>query len=210
MSGRYLFFVATVVSLIAVPGPDMIYVLGRSMAFGRRSGLFSSLGIAAGYVLLTLLVATGFQIVFETWPPLFSILKYAGIIYLTYLAWRLITSEGVSPGAAGPSTDSDWRAFSSGVATSALNPKGLLFYFSILPQFFVAGTWPFWQHALVYGFTTSALCLVLYSAMGAAAVIGARRFVAGPTMQRRLARASGVMLLAAVATLFGADWVAKP
>lgn len=210
MSGRYLFFVATVVSLIAVPGPDMIYVLGRSMAHGRRSGLFSSLGIAAGYALVTLLVAAGFQIVFETWPALFSVLKYAGIAYLAYLACRLIASDGAGADEVGPSTNSDWRAFASGVATSALNPKGQLFFFSILPQFFVAGTWPFWQHALVYGFTTCVLCFVLYSALGAAAVYGSRRWAAGPTARKHMARLSGVVLLAVVATLFGTDRVIQP
>lgn len=209
MSGRYFFYVATVVSLIAVPGPDMLYVLGRSMAHGRRAGAFSSLGIATGYAFMTLLVAAGFQAVFGTWPTLFSILKYGGIVYLTYLACRLIASDGALQHEAGPLSNSDWRAFSSGVATSALNPKGLLFYFSILPQFFVAGTWPFWQHALVYGFTASLLCLVLYSALGAAAVFGARRWIVGPTSRRRMAQISGVVLLAAVATLFGTDWIVQ-
>lgn len=207
MSGRYLVFVATVVGLIAVPGPDMLYVIGRSTAHGRRAGWFSSLGIAAGYCFLTLLVAAGFQIVFETRPALFSIIKYVGILYLTYLAYRLIASDGALEKEAGPATNSDWRAFSAGVATSALNPKGLLFYFSILPQFFVAGPWPFWQHALVYGLTTSLLCLVLYSALALAVSIGARRWLAGPGERRRMSQAAGVLLLAAVALLFGTDWI---
>lgn len=209
VSGRYFFFVATVVSLIAVPGPDMLYVLGRSIAYGRRAGVFSSLGIAGGNCLLTLLVAVGFQAAFETWPTLFSVVKYAGILYLTYLAYRLIASEGAPQERSGPMSDSDWRAFSSGVVTSALNPKGLLFYFSILPQFFVAGTEPFWRHALVYGLTTAVLCFVLYSALGAAAVFGARRWAVGPKARKRLTQMSGLVLLAAVVTLFGTDWVVQ-
>jgi threonine/homoserine/homoserine lactone efflux protein len=208
VSGRYLFFVATVVGLIAVPGPDMLYVIGRATAHGRRAGWFSALGIAAGYSLMTLLVAAGFQVVFEAWPALFSAIKLIGIVYLTFLAARLMLSDGALQDAAAPSTASDWRAFSAGVATAALNPKGLLFYFSILPQFFVAGPWPFWQHALVYGLTTSLLCLVLYSAIGTAVSLGARRFLARPEGRRRLSQIAGLMLLAAVVLLFGTDWIA--
>lgn len=210
MSGHYLLFVATVVGLIAVPGPDMLYVLGRAVAGGRRSAICSAAGVAAGYALVTILVAAGFQAAFDAWPQLFSILKYAGALYLTYLAWRLTSSAGASrDDSASPSAASDWRAFASGAATSALNPKGLLFYFSILPQFFVAGSQPFWQYALIYGFTTCFLCLTLYSALGSVASLGARRWATDAKAQRRMSRISGFVLLAAVVTLLGTDGIAR-
>lgn len=204
MIGRYLAFVATVVSLIAVPGPDMLYVLGRTAARGARAGCVSALGIATGYVLVTLLVASGFQIVFATWPALFDILTYVGAGYLALLALRLTFSDTGAPESL-EATGSDWRAFSAGIATSALNPKGLLFYFAILPQFFAIEDGPFWRHALIYGFTTCLLCFVLYSAMALATDRGVRRFLSAPAARNQMTRAAGVLLLAAVVTLLAAE-----
>jgi threonine/homoserine/homoserine lactone efflux protein len=206
VSGRYLVFVATVVSLIAVPGPDMLYVLGRSLASGGRAGCFSALGIASGYALLTLLVAAGFQLVFEAFPALFLAFKYCGVAYLSWLALRLIRSDGGFEALSRRPGRDDWAAFSAGVATSLLNPKGLLFYFAILPQFFAAADGPFWRHALIYGWTTSILCLTLYSALGCAASYGARRWTPEPTASRNLSRLAGVLLLMSVLAMLGAEW----
>ncbi|WP_108917454.1 LysE family translocator [Methylosinus sporium] len=212
VSGRYLVFVATVVSLIAVPGPDMLYVLGRSLASGGRAGCFSAAGIASGYALLTLLVAAGFQLVFEAFPALFLALKYIGVAYLSWLAFRLVRSEGGLHAPSRGPRRSEWASFSAGVATSLLNPKGLLFYFAILPQFFAPADGPFWRHALVYGWTTSFLCLTLYSALGYAASYGARRWTPEPSASRDLSRLAGVLLLVSVLAMLGAEWsgVATP
>jgi threonine/homoserine/homoserine lactone efflux protein len=206
VSGRYLVFVATVVSLIAVPGPDMLYVLGRSLTSGGRAGCFSAAGIAAGYALLTLLVAAGFQLVFEAFPALFVAVKYIGVAYLSWLALRLIRSDGGFDALSRRPGRSDWAAFSAGVATSLLNPKGLLFYFAILPQFFAAADGPFWRHALIYGWTTSFLCLTLYSALGCAASYGARRWTPEPAANRGLSRLAGALLLLSVLAMLGAEW----
>ncbi|TDX62711.1 threonine/homoserine/homoserine lactone efflux protein [Methylosinus sp. sav-2] len=206
MSGRYLVFVATVVSLIAVPGPDMLYVLGRALASGARAGRFSAAGIAFGYALLTLLVAAGFQLVFAAFPALFLALKYIGVAYLSWLAFRLIRSDGGFEALSRGPGRTDWAAFSAGVGTSLLNPKGLLFYFAILPQFFDAADGPFWRHALVYGWTTSFLCLTLYSALAHAASSGARRWTPEPSASRNLSRLAGVLLLMSVLAMLGAEW----
>ena len=206
VSGRYLVFVATVVSLIAVPGPDMLYVLGRSLGSGGRAGCFSAAGIASGYALLTLLVAAGFQLVFEAFPSLFLALKYIGVAYLSWLAFRLIRSDGGFEAPKPGRGRTDWAAFSSGVATSLLNPKGLLFYFAILPQFFAAADGPFWRHALLYGWTTSFLCLTLYSALGYAASYGARKWTPEPAASRNLSRLAGGLLLLSALAMLGAEW----
>lgn len=205
MSGRYLVFVATVVSLIAVPGPDMLYVLGRSLASGGRAACFSAAGVASGYALLTMLVAAGFQLVFEAFPALFLGLKYIGVAYLCWLAYRLMRSDGGFEALRRGPLREDRAAFWAGVATSLLNPKGLLFYFAILPQFFSAAEGPFWRHALVYGWTTSFLCLTLYSALGCAASYGARRWAPEPVASRNLSRLAGVLLLLSALAMLGAE-----
>lgn len=198
MSIDFLLFVALVVSLIAVPGPDMLYVVGRSITRGRTAAFFAAAGIASGYLGFTVLVATGVGVIFARDETVFRAVQAAGLAYLLYLAWRLVRSDGrgetdvVVPGT------SRAQDFLFGVLTSALNPKGILFYFSILPQFVTPGVGPIWRQALLLGVTTSVLCLVLYFAAGLLASAGSRRWATDPARRRVVARVAAAILLVAV------------
>jgi len=196
---EYAVFVAMVVSLIVVPGPDMLYVVGRSLVRGRLATIYSALGISVGYVLFTGLVAAGLGVVValnETW---FAVVKGAGLVYLTYLAIRLFAATGEGSAEPGARSASRGQDFAFGVLTSALNPKGILFYFAILPQFLVLDSdVALWIQALLLGLTTSALCFVIYAGAGLVAVSGARRWVVGPRGRRRVSRLAGCALLAAI------------
>jgi threonine/homoserine/homoserine lactone efflux protein len=198
---HFLVFILTVVSLIAVPGPDMICVVGRALTGGPRASLFASLGIAAGYAALSFLIAGGVQIVFEVWPPLFLALQYIGIAYLLFLAYKLISSAATSAITRGTQSSSGRDIFLSGVATSALNPKGLLFYFSIMPQFYNPEKYIFWQYALLYGLATSFLCFLLYFLSGLIAIYGSERLLTSDVQRQWLTRLAGLVLLCVVGTL---------
>lgn len=191
-------FLALVVSLIAVPGPDMLYVVGRSVTRGRAAAFFAAAGIAAGYLVFTGLVAVGVGVIFALDESVFRAVQVAGLLYLSYLAWRLFRSDGIGEGEIDVPGISRGEDFVFGVLTSALNPKGILFYFSILPQFVTPAAGPLWLQALLLGATTSLLCLALYFAAGLLASAGSRRWATSPERRRLIARVAGAVLVVAI------------
>lgn len=201
MAGHFVLFVLTVVSLIVVPGPDMLYVVGRAVARGPVACWYSALGIASGYVIFTVLVSAGIGLVLRTVPQLFILIKCAGLIYLAYLAYRLFTSDGRMQDISSDPRISRKEDFVLGVITSTLNPKGILFYFSILPQFFIVGYGPLWWQAVAYGITTSVLCLLIYFSAGIVAAFGLQRWKLTPARTRILTRVSGGILLCTITIL---------
>jgi threonine/homoserine/homoserine lactone efflux protein len=198
---HFSLFVVMVTSLIIVPGPDMLYVVGRSILRGRLAGWYSALGISFGYGLFTILVAAGVGLILETNPALFNAIKICGLLYLSFLAYRLFNADGLVESGGDSPAPSFKSDFIFGVVTSTLNPKGILFYFSILPQFFVVGSGPLWHQALIYGVTTSLLCLMIYYAAGLGAIYGLRRWQMNARRRKLLSQISGIVLLVAIAIL---------
>lgn len=133
----YLLFVLAAVALILLPGPDMMYMLGRRLAQGRRAGILSAIGFnLGGYVRLTAAVL-GLSAILATSAAAFTVVKWIGAAYLVYLGlsalWSkqgpLVTETGVAGGRR--SRTILWQAFLSDV----LNPKVALFFLALLPQF---------------------------------------------------------------------------
>jgi len=132
----YWLFAATGVVLNLTPGQDTLYILGASIAYGRRIGLASALGIGAGCIVHTLAAALGLSAILATSSTAFTIVKLAGAAYLVYLGIRALTAppDAVSPlGHSAPM--SAGLAFRRGVVTNVLNPKVALFFLALLPQF---------------------------------------------------------------------------
>ncbi len=161
-----LFFI-TVISLIIVPGPDMLYVTSRALADGRDAGIKAAIGIASGYLVFTALVAFGLETILRTYPDAFLGFKLLGMLYLMFLAYQLFVADIVNFSSGSTVQKTSFNDVRYGFFTSVLNPKGLVFYFSLLPQFYVEGSMPFWIYAMIYGTVTSILCFVIYSSVGA-------------------------------------------
>lgn len=130
-----LFAVAALI-MVLTPGPNMIYLLSRSLSQGRRAGVISLFGVAAGFLVHMFAAALGLTALFMTVPLAYDLLKWLGAAYLLYLAWA-----AVRPGAASPfqarqlPPDSPARLVFMGFMTNALNPKIAVFYLSVFPQF---------------------------------------------------------------------------
>jgi threonine/homoserine/homoserine lactone efflux protein len=133
-SALFVFMIATV-TLNLTPGPDMLYVIARSVAQGRPAGIASALGIAAGCIVHTLAVAFGLSRLLTAVPAAYEIVKYAGALYLLYLGLRTMLRPGDSLSAADLGPEGLWPIFRQGVATNVLNPKVALFFLAFLPQF---------------------------------------------------------------------------
>ena len=142
---HFPFFVAAVFLLNVTPGPDTAYIVGRSVAQGRKAGLMSALGISAGCCVHSLACAFGLTALLAASATAFTVIKFAGAIYLTYLGVRLIFSSPAKASAtatAGAPVASAHRSlrqlFMQGFWTNVLNPKVVLFFVSFFPQFVAA------------------------------------------------------------------------
>ncbi|KZL19631.1 Leucine efflux protein [Pseudovibrio axinellae] len=205
MATNTLLFLITILSLIVVPGPDMLYVTSRALASGRPAALKASLGISAGYLVFTVLVAAGFQSLFMAEPRLFQAIRWVGLAYLMYLAYRLFFAQGMWTSDEEPQAPAHTNDLKFGFLTSLLNPKGMLFYFSLLPQFYVPEAMPFWIYALVFGFLASLLCLIVYYGIGSLVSGPARLWLANSDNGKRVSMLASLCVFAVGISMVVAD-----
>lgn len=159
-------FLAAGILLNLTPGPDTLYILGRSMAHGRGAGIASAFGICAGSVFHTCAAALGLSAFLSTSAWAFSAVKLAGAAYLVFLGLRALLEPGRDLNLPGQFKQNDaTTAFRQGVLTNVLNPKVALFFLAFLPQFIDAGTQTKTAAFLILGLTfvtTGTIwCLVL-------------------------------------------------
>lgn len=136
-SGRLATFILIVVTLIAIPGPSVIFVVSRGVAMGRRAAVITAVGNEAGLLLQVIAVALGLGVIMENSLTAFTVIKLFGAFYLVYLgvqAWRHRDKLAVEVGAA-PEILRSRRVLREGFIVGATNPKGLLIFTAILPQF---------------------------------------------------------------------------
>lgn len=130
----FLTFLLAALALNVAPGPDMLYVIGRSVGQGRQAGVVSALGIFAGCWAHILAAAVGVAALLRSSPMAFNIVRYAGAAYLLYLGVRIIVQRSRLETQELPS-ESLGNIFRQGVITNVLNPKVALFFLALLPQF---------------------------------------------------------------------------
>jgi threonine/homoserine/homoserine lactone efflux protein len=173
-------FVLACLLLAITPGPNLLYLVSRTLCQGRRAGIVSLAGTSFGFVFHVFAAALGLSAIFLTVPLLYDALRYVGAAYLLWLAWDALRPGGralFSPRTL-PS-DPPARLFRMGVLTSVLNPKVAMFYLALFPQFIDATRGSVLLQGLMLGFlqiainTLGDLCFVL--AAGAITAWLARR-----------------------------------
>jgi len=118
------------------PGPNMLYLISRSICQGRRAGLVSLGGVALGFVFYMFCVAFGITALLLTVPYAYDALRFCGAAYLLYLAWQALRPGGRSAFEVRQLPhDSGARLFAMGFVTNLANPKIAVMYLSLLPQF---------------------------------------------------------------------------
>ncbi|QCP53914.1 LysE family translocator [Trinickia violacea] len=122
--------------MVLTPGPNMIYLISRSICQGRAAGLISLAGVALGFVFYMLCAAFGITVLVLAVPYAYDALRFGGALYLLYLAWQAVKPGGRSPFEVRDlPKDSPRKLFAMGLATNLLNPKAAVLYLSLLPQF---------------------------------------------------------------------------
>jgi threonine/homoserine/homoserine lactone efflux protein len=135
-----LLFVAASVLLVLTPGPNLLYLISRTLAQGRTAGLVSLAGTTSGFVVHILAAALGLSAVFVAVPVAYEALRWAGAAYLLWLAWDALRpgGDGARGGIFAPRplpAAAPAKLFRTGLLTSILNPKVALFYLALFPQF---------------------------------------------------------------------------
>lgn len=199
--------------LVAVPGPNLVYIVTRGVQDGRRAALVSALGVETGTLVHVLAAAGGAGTLITGHPLAFTVLRHAGAGYLAYLGVRALLGRpgpaaGTAEGAEGaegvsPARRRLLRVYRDAVLVNLLNPKVILFFLAFLPQFLPAGLSAGQTRArmLLLGLVFLAVALVLdlgYALLGAALT---GRLHGTPRRERRLSRLVGGVYLGLAAVV---------
>lgn len=192
----------TALGMVLTPGPNMIYLVSRSIGQGRTAGLVSLIGTGVGFLVYMTLANVGLAVVFVLVPWLYIAFKAAGACYLGYLAVRALR-----PGGTGVfetqalQRDPRWRLFRMGLLTNLLNPKAAIMYLALIPQFVD----PKHGHAMQQGFALGSIQITISMLVNGMLIVAAGGVAAFLTSRPRWTiwqrRATGTMLAAVTVLL---------
>jgi threonine/homoserine/homoserine lactone efflux protein len=134
--GTLIAFGVVSLGMVCSPGPNMIYLISRSISQGRKAGIISLMGVVLGFLVYLIASMVGLIAIFNTVPIIYTAMKWAGAAYLLWLAWKAI-----KPGSASIlepivlPVEKPSKLFLMGFITNLLNPKIAVLYISLLPQF---------------------------------------------------------------------------
>lgn len=200
-------FLAAGVGLVVIPGPNIIYIVTRSVGQGRRAGLVSALGVEAATPIHVTAAALGLSALLLSSSLAFSIVKYAGAAYLIVLGIRTFLSRQADHQENMTEPKPLWRIFFQGMLVNLLNPKTALFFFAFLPQFVDPARGPIIEQIFFFGIVLNILGLcndVCYALLAAKA----GQWLKGTAQFRRIQRyvtGSIYLALGVTAALTGSE-----
>jgi threonine/homoserine/homoserine lactone efflux protein len=132
-----IFFILAALILVISPGPNMIYLISKSITQGKKSGFISLAGVVCGFLFHIIMVSFGLTAVLLAVPLAYTVLKAVGTVYLLYLAYQAVKprSRNIFDVDKNVAHDSPKKLFTIGFLTNVLNPKVAVFYLSFFPQF---------------------------------------------------------------------------
>lgn len=192
---KFALFIGVSWALIISPGPDMIYVITRGMAHGRRAGMLSATGVVCGILVHTTAAAFGLTLILQTSAFAFLFVKFVGAAYLLYLgvkAWRDKSTFRLQPST---SVTTSNALFWQGVLSNVLNPKIAIFFMAFLPQFVDKGSAHVTLQMVILGLTFACfgLCFLLFVGYSSGTI--GRWFIYRPQYTQFFQRlASGILI----------------
>ena len=185
-------FLAVDLLLVFTPGADWAYAIAAGLR--DRSVVPAVAGLVAGYAGYTLLAVAGLVVIVASSATLLTVLTVAGAGYLVWLGWGVLRQPAALTASEETVGSSRSRIMLKGAGISGLNPKALLLYFSLFPQFIdPAGGWPVATQTGLFGTLHMAACAVVYLSVGVLArtVLSTR-----PSAALAVTRTSGAMMIA--------------
>ena len=201
----FLAFIVVAAALACTPGVDWAYTIAAGLR--QRSFVPAVAGLCGGYVLHTVLLVAGLAALLAGMPGVLGWITLAGAAYLLWLGVGTLRSwRGASFGAAaGGGSGTQLRTFLQGMGTSGINPKGLLFYVALIPQFVTAdASLPVPVQSGLLGMTFVALAGLVYTAV---ALLSRTLLQSRPGAARGVTLASGIIMVALGAVLLGEQLV---
>ena len=157
---HFLTFALVALGMVLTPGPNMIYLVSRSISQGAQAGLISLGGVAVGFVFYVCCAAFGITALLMAVPYAYDALRIGGALYLLYMAWQALRPGGRSPFQVRELPRSSPRTlFMMGLLTNLLNPKIAIIYVSLLPQFIQPERGSVFAQSLALGMTQVAISL---------------------------------------------------
>ena len=165
-----LAFALVSLGMVLTPGPNMIYLISRSITQGWGAGLVSLGGVALGFVFYMLCAAFGITALLFAVPYAYDALRFAGAAYLLWLAWQAVRPGGRSPFQVHKlPVDGPQKLFVMGLVTNLLNPKIAMLYFALLPQFIDPAAGSVLTQSMALGFTQIAVSVTVNAMIALAA-----------------------------------------
>ncbi|MGW6173087.1 LysE family translocator [Arthrobacter sp. NPDC055138] len=194
-------FAVTAAVIIVIPGPSVLFTIGRSIAFGRRAGVLSVAGNSLGIIPAILAVAFGVGAIVAASVVAFTVLKIAGGLYLVWLGIQAIRHRHAHVSGASRAPASSWKLLRQGFIVGFTNPKTLAFFLAVLPQFVDPAAGAVWAQLLLLGLTFQAIALVCDSVWALAAGTARAWFAKSPRRSSTLSGSGGVMMIGLGGTL---------
>jgi threonine/homoserine/homoserine lactone efflux protein len=192
-----LAFCAVYALTVASPGPGVAAVIARGLAHGMKGAPAFILGFMVGDLVWFGVAATGLAALARTAAVLFVAIKWVGVAYLLYLAWKLWTAPAERVEVQGDDRQHGWRAFMASFTLTLGNPKAILFFLALLPTVIDLASMTLLRFVEI----SAAMCVVLPTVLFVYSLLAAkaRRLFTTPGAVRRLNRSSGVAMAGAAA-----------
>lgn len=191
-----LTFAVASIAIIVIPGPSVLFIVGRSIASGRRAGVLSVIGNALGTIPAVLAVAFGVGAIVASSVVAFTAIKILGGLYLVWLGVQAIRHRGAGQVDGSVAAPRSTRALlAQGFVVGLTNPKTIAFFVAVLPQFVDPSSGPVWAQLLILGLTFQALALACDTVWALAAGTARAWFARSPRRVSTLAGTGGVMLI---------------
>jgi threonine/homoserine/homoserine lactone efflux protein len=204
---NYLAFVGTAIVVVVIPGPSVLFVIGRALSLGRAGALLSVVGNAIGLLLQVLAVSLGLGVVIEESAVVFMVVKFAGAAFLIYLGIQAIRHRKNAMVQEDVVASGPFKVLLEGGLVGVSNPKSIVFLLAVLPQFVALPAGGVAFQLFVLGATFALIALVLDSVWAVSASAARNWFARSPKRIESLGAAGGVVMigLGAVVALASAE-----
>ncbi|MEV6772917.1 LysE family translocator [Nocardia sp. NPDC051030] len=195
--GNLVAFLVAAVVIIIIPGPGVLFVIGRALSYGRRAAFLSVLGHSAGVFVVLCLVAAGLGTILAASAIALVVVKFAGAMYLIYLGIQAIRERRSLREALQSKVEpvGTSRALRQAVLVGLTNPKAIIFFSAVLPQFIEPSAGPVPVQLLILGAIFLAVALVSDTVWALAAGSARDWFAKSPKRLEAVGGAGGVMII---------------
>lgn len=188
-------FIATSVVVVVIPGPSVLFVIGRALSLGKTGALLSVFGNALGFLVQVAGIALGLGVILEQSIVMFTVVKLCGAAFLVYLGVQAIRHRKRHSAVVPASAVSRWRSLGEGIVVGVTNPKSIVFFIAVLPQFVTlsAGNVP--AQLFLLGVIFAGLAVLCDSAWALSASAARTWFARSPKRIEVLGATGGVAMI---------------